>query len=281
MTPRDFHRPAATRGLTVAGLLAGLAAGPNTWAEERALEFRGGWFFPQFDTDLRVDSRLDTGTRVNLEDDLGLEHSTHTWFAGAKWRFFKRHRLTVEYWKTERSASRGLSRAITVEDEVYQLGARMDTHFNLEMVPVSYSFSFLKSERHELAASLGVHWSRLEFGLLGSASVPVNGAMEDGNTSVDIRPDLPLPLLGLDYEFKVTDNWKLSTRAGYFSMDIKDVDGSLIAAGIETEYWLGKHVAAGFGVDYFKLGVRADLDSFRGDTEYSYVGPKAFFKLGF
>ena len=271
-------RCVAALSLAATGLLGGASA----QATDRAIELRGGWFFPQFNTDLRVDSNLGVGTNINLEDDLGLESSAHTWFAGLQWRFFARHRLAVEYWKSERSSTHTLNKSITVEDENYAAGATISTTFNLEMVPVSYSYSFIKTDRHELAASIGVHWSRLEFGLAGNLNTAVGGvAQDDGNASVSTSPDLPLPLIGADYGFKINDDWKLSTRAGYFSMNINDIDGSLIAAGIETEYWFSKHVAAGAGVDYFRLDVSANVDDFRGDAQYSYIGPKAFLKVGF
>ena len=273
--------PSARCALTLSVALAGMLAGPTAQATDRAIELRGGWFFPQFNTDLRVDSNTSVGTNIDLEDDLGLDSSTHTWFAGLQWRFFNRHRLAVEYWKTDRSSTYTLNKDITVEDTTYSAGATMNTTFNLEMVPISYSYSFIKTDQHELALSIGVHWSQMDLGLNGTASAVGGGGAAGVNTSFSTSPDLPLPLIGADYGFKISDDWKVSARAGYFSMDINDIDGSLIGAGVDTEYWFSKHIAAGAGVDYFRLDVSATVDDFRGDAQYSYVGPKVFLKVGF
>lgn len=260
----------------VVALACGSAALPAA-AYDHRFEVRGGWFFTRFNTDLRVDSNAGLGTDVNLEDDLGMDQSDHTWFAGLEWRIATHHRLSVEYFNFDRSATRTLNKEISIDEETYPVGSTLSSEFNLEMLPVAYSYSFIRNERHELAGSIGVHWTQLEFNAIGSASL--NGTDADFSTTQD--SDLPLPLVGGRYSYNISERWQVGTNASYFYLSIDNIDGSLLSLNAHTEYWVSENFAVGGALDYFRLNVDASQNDFSGDVKYSYFGPKVFLKVGF
>src|SRR4051812_48061793 len=95
-------------GLQAAGQSANVI-GPG---EER-FTFAFGGFLTGFDADLRIDNS-GVGTRFNLKDDLGVERQQTGVWAGAEWRFFRRHRIGVNYTRFTPSAERTVTRSIQI-----------------------------------------------------------------------------------------------------------------------------------------------------------------------
>src|SRR5262245_51114722 len=93
----------SSAGALCAILAATLGAAPSlaqAWGEKRPqFELAGGAFFPNSDTELRLNSRLGIGTSINLERDLGFESDAVTGWVDAAMRFGskRRHRVDVTY----------------------------------------------------------------------------------------------------------------------------------------------------------------------------------------
>ena len=121
---------------------AGLAADWIKPGEER-VKFGGGVFFPNFDTKLRIDNNNIGGTEVDLEDDLGFSSNETTFWVGGYWRFAAKHRFAAAYFQFDRDASVIANTDITIGDEIYPAGARLDSKFKYQVLPISYAYSFL------------------------------------------------------------------------------------------------------------------------------------------
>ncbi|NIR32135.1 MAG: hypothetical protein GWN84_23100 [Gammaproteobacteria bacterium] len=98
-----------TRALGAAGLTAfgglGTAAAQqptgNPFLENRFHLAIGG-FFPTIDSDIRLEGS--EVAKINAEDTLGLDDSTETFWATARWRFARRHAVEFEWVQLDRDA---------------------------------------------------------------------------------------------------------------------------------------------------------------------------------
>ena len=170
---------------------ASLAADWIKPGEER-LKLGGGVFLPSFDTKLRVDDvNIGDGTGVDLEDDLGFSSSETTFWVGGYWRFAAKHRIAAAYFQFDRDASATAKTDITIGDEIYPAGARLDSKFKFQVLPINYAYSFLKREKFELAGTIGLNWTKVDFDVSGSASL--GGQDLDSKVSADASVPLPLP----------------------------------------------------------------------------------------
>lgn len=265
-------------------LLAFLVLAPaSSRAEEwikhgkETFTFGLGAFLPAFNTRLRVDNQTaGAGSSIDLEDDLGLNEDESVFWVGGTWRFADRHRFGVSYFSFNRNASATALRELEIGDEIYPLGATLETEFGLTIAPVYYAYSLIKNERHELAGSFGFHWFALDFVVQGDASL--NG--EDANATASASTDVPLPLFGLRYDYYINQRWTTSAHGEIFALDITDeafdFSGSLYNIRLSTDYWLTKNFGIGAAISWFDIDAKIDDSEWKGEVDYRYFGPQIY-----
>jgi hypothetical protein len=242
-----------------------------------------GWFLPAFDTDVRIDGEVGDGVGddVNLGDDLGIDNDQSALLAGFEWRFADRHRLGTSWSTFSQSGTRVFDEELTIGDEVFPVDAEVRSEWSIDLIPITYSYSFLKRENYELAGTFGIHWDKFSLRLRSETSV--TGEVLDLES--DSSADLPLPLLGLRYDYHFSDNWSAGLSASYFSIEFGDSEldakGSLSSLRAYGEYRFLGRWGVGIGVDVFNLDIEADKSNLQGEYNYDYWGPQIYLKARF
>lgn len=277
---RSILVTSAAVGVLACAASAGARADDLQPGEER-FKFIAGWFLPAFDTDVRVDDAESEGDDVNLGDDLGLDQDQSGGLFGFEWRIADRHRLAANYSKFTQSGTRTIDEQIEIGDEIYPVNATIRTQWSIEMIPITYSYSFMKAENYELAGTFGVHWDRISLSLNGSSSL----SDDDLTATAEASADLPLPLLGLQYDYHFSDNWSAGIGASYFSVefgeDTLEASGSLWNVRAYTEYRFGGRFGAGIAFDAFDFSIEADKPRLTGEYKYDYWGPQLYLTARF
>jgi hypothetical protein len=240
-----------------------------------------GWVFNSFGTDLRVDNQASQGSNVNLKDDLGAEQKASSYWASAEWRFAPRHRIGFSSSVFTLKGTKVLSRNIQIGDELYPAGATVASELKVKIIPITYSYSFIKSDRNELAATIGLHWSSLKFQSQGSASL--DG--QDANADITARINAPLPLIGLRYDHHFSQRWSAGLQGGVFALkfgkDTTNAEGDIWSATVYAEYLFSRHFALGLNIEAFSVDVDASSSSWKGAIDYGYWGPQLYLKARF
>jgi len=246
---------------------------------EERFTFGLGAVLNSFGTDLRVDNpTLGQGSNVNLRDDFGVEKDASSFWASAEWRFAPRHRIGLNYSVFKLTGTKTALRDIQIGDETYPAGATLTSELKLQIIPITYSYSLIKREQDELAATVGIHWSRVSFKAQGSASL----SSLDASNDVTAEGDLPLPLIGLRYEHHFSQRWSAGLQGAFFTLqfgkDTLNVEGDIWSARAHAEYRFSKHFGLGLAVEGFELDVEASSGSWQGGLRYRYWGPQLYLK---
>ena len=166
-----------------------------------------GAFLPAFETKMQVDNdQMGSGDNVDLGDDLGVDQDESGGWFGVEWRFAPRHRVGFTYSRFTLNGERTIARDLQIGDEVFPAGATVSSRLRLEIIPITYSYSFLKRERDELAVTAGLHWSRLRFSAEGSASLGTQDFARDASQN-----DFPDPVVPVAAHY---ESQKTLSRAG-------------------------------------------------------------------
>jgi hypothetical protein len=238
-----------------------------------------GWFLSAFDTHLRVDNpTLGEGTPIDLHDDVGVDRNTSAFWADVQWRFASRHRIEIAYSRFTVNGSKLTEGPIQIGDEIYDAGSTISAEISTEIVPITYSFSFMKREKNELAAVIGVHWSREGLVVQGSSAGSTSTDNFDASNETSADADLPLPVLGLRYDHHFSPRWSAGGQAGFFGVNTSDLDGTLWTARGYGECRFSRYVGLGLAVDAFNLRATANMGSWTGDVDYAYWGPQLYLK---
>ena len=234
------------------------------------------------DSNVEVKDRAGLGGKVDLEDSLGYDDDDYSWLVGGSWRFGDRHRIEVRYFGANRDVD-----AVALDDidvgggETIPAGAGYSSELDVSVLPVSYSYSFIKNDGGEFYGTVGLHWYAIDYDILGAAGL--GDEFWDG--SVKAEADAPLPLIGAGYDWYVNERWKVTLGGEAFYIKLSDgpfsFEGSLVSLGVSTEYYIWDNFGVGAGVNYFNMDVDVDDDDWNGGFEYEWWGPSAFATLRF
>ena len=241
-----------------------------------------GAFLPAFKTEMQVDNdQLGSGDRVDLGRDLGADQDTSGGWFGAEWRFAPRHRLGFTYSRFTLSGDRTIERSLQIGDEVFPAGATVTSSLRLEIIPITYSYSILKRPQDELAVTAGLHWSGLRFQAEGSASLSVQDISRDANAKANV----PLPLLGLRYDYHFGPRWSAGASLAAFALKFGEstwnFEGSLYSARLHAEYRFARNFALGAALDGFRVKVDVSRSDWNGGFDYGYFGPQIYLTARF
>lgn len=272
----------AAAGLGAFAFLASAGAVADTLkAGEERFKFVAGWFLPAFSTDMRIDGEGGAGDEISLGDDLGLDEDQSGALLGFEWRFANRHRLGANWSSFSQNGTRTFDEDIVIGDTTFPFEAIVKTSWSLDLIPITYSYSFIKGEKNEFAGTFGIHLDRFE--LRVRAETNVSGDVLDLRS--DHSADLPLPMLGLRYDHHFSDSWTAGIGLSYFTIefgeDTLNARGSLYNARANIEYRFRGRYGAGLGIDAFKLDIEADKSSLRGEYVYDYWGPQLYLTARF
>jgi uncharacterized protein YuzE len=272
----------AVAGFGTLAILASMGASADSLkpGDER-FKFVAGWFLPSFGTDVRFDSGTDVGDEVNLDDDLGIDRDESGVLLGFEWRFADRHRLGATWSSFSQNGERVFDEELTIGDETFPVDAVVRTDWSLDMIPITYSYSFINREKDELAGTFGIHFDSISIRL--RAETTATGQVLDLQS--DHSADLPLPLLGLRYDHNFSDSWSAGISASYFSIEFGESTvggkGSLYNGRIYGEYRFKGRYGAGLAIDAFSLDLDANKNDFTGSYEYNYWGPQLYLTARF
>jgi hypothetical protein len=252
----------------------------SPWASERfTLEL--GTFLSDFDTTVALRGPND-GRELDLEDELGLDSDQTTFRGRAIWRVRPRHRVRLDYYAFDRSARATADRSFVLETEDQRLefdaGAVVATEFDWQLVPLTYAYSFVQSERTELAGSVGVHWAKARVAFGGRATIngqTVGAASESESTSA------PLPVVGLDGSYRITDRWRAVGHAQYLGLEYGDFEGRLLDVRVGTEYRFFDRLGLGLAYTWYDIDLTVSEGPFEFELEYGYSGLETFLSYTF
>ena len=267
-------------------LWSGVQAETNTGShpvmDDRFTLYIGG-FFPQVSSDIRLDADIGAGSGgdISFEDTLGLEDSDTVFWGGLIWKIGGRHRLEFEYFQLNRSGAVGaVTDPFEIGDHSVQVGANVETVFDVGVGRVTYGYAFIQDEKKHLNAKAGLHWADVDIG------IRLSGAVIDTTTDMTIIAgttvteagdvSAPLPHLGLSFTYSISPKLLVRAQILGFALSVGDYSGRLFDVAADIAYSPWRHVGIGVGLRYFDLELDADTASLNGEFEFDYWGPTVF-----
>jgi hypothetical protein len=224
--------------------------------EKGSLKFGG--FVAAFDSTLAFGINHAAGVTFNAEELFGLDTSLTVFRAEAMYRPGKslRHQLDFTYSAYHRDGHAMLSEDIEINGKPYEVGAKVKSVFNFDIIRGDYTYALLQDERMRIALGLGVYAVPLEYGLkIETMTGP------DSVSGADTT--LPLPAVALRAEFQLIPRLFLNSTLDAMYLEISDFKGSLIDVNVALEYRPWKYV--GFGVGYNAMSVNVEAESDNSD----------------
>jgi len=232
-----------------------------------------GVFLMNFDSSAELDPENGRdGSSIDLENELNLDPNEYRGRIDMYWRFARRHRLDFGGYLFNRSNDTSLDRRITFGDTTYDVGAEVKTRFNTGLYKLSYRYSFVRNERIDLGASVGLSAIVSRLRISGEGSVDNSS---ESFESTSRRVIAPIPVLGAQMDLKIVKSLFFRLTGDYFHINVSGVEGRFSDGRASLDWYPFKHF--GFGAGYNRVSLRAeDSDGDNYDLKYSFDGALAY-----
>jgi hypothetical protein len=229
------------------------------------------------DTSLQLSGDSGLGAAVDLEDFFGLEEEvSYVLQASAIGRFKERHRIGLQHYRFNRDANSTLRQDWEGDDITVEAGADAQTTLDISITDLSYKYSFIREDKHELAGSVGLFWMGLEVDIEFTGSITGSDDVQTSSGQADGGLQAPLPVFGLDYSYAATSRWLTTVSIQYFALRTNVISGSLVKVSADTRYYLWDRFEVGGGLTVFDLAVDIDTSDLGGRVDWSFWGPQLF-----
>jgi hypothetical protein len=225
-------------------------------------------------TDLQLDSSAGVqGTPVSPENTFGLDKKDVEAKFQAMVRVGERHRLRFDYFSLDRTGNTTVTDPIIFRDVTLLPGDPLKTNLSLRTLGINYEYSFLHSDRYEVAFTLGVN----------DTDISARGRVSTQTRHVDQTEDQagPLPTAGLDATYVLSKRFYFDARGQYLRVSVKNLDGSLGIYEADAVYRLRPNIAFAVGYNMVKANLASTKSNEAGFFNFSTKGPEIFVRIAF
>jgi hypothetical protein len=249
-----------------------LADGPYANPIDDRFRLTAGAFFASTATNIRLDGAVpQSGTLVSAENDLGLEAKNRLADVEIMIGVNERHHMRLGFFKLDREAAQPLARQLQIRGDTYNVGDFVESEFDVRMLALTYSYSFMHNPRIDLAGSFGLNVLELHARALVRAR------------SIDQNKDEAgaFPTIGIDATVPLSHRFYAEARAEYLNVSIHDFNGSAADLRLSVLYRLRENFAFGVGYRKFDLSLTSNQTGDTGTFEFDNSGPEAFVRASF
>ena len=225
-------------------------------------------------TTIRADSTTGVaGTVLDGESQFGLDKSDYEPAFEVMLRAGTRNRLWFNYFTLDRDGSSIVQEPIVFRDSVLQPGDPLQSELDLRVLTITYGYSFWRSEKLELAATIGV------------SSVQIDAQAKVATEQVHVNETEtaagPYPTPGFAATWSIAKHFYLDGRVQYLNLHIDNLDGSLGMGELNLLYRMHPNVAFAVGYAEIKAHVASTKTSDSGLFDFNTKGPQLFVRVSF
>jgi hypothetical protein len=235
---------------------------------------RISYFAPSIETQFRLDPDIPllSGTDLIAEDDLGLADHKSQARMEMVIRLRERNRLRVDYFKLSRFGDQVIDQPIIFGNNVFAINDRVQSMLEWRSLGLTYTRSFWKSERFEIAGGLGV--ALLE--------ARVKGVVAARNIREERSSPGAFPTLAVDGTWRISKRWSLNGRGQRYSAHVNELQGLMAEYHGDLQYRWRENFSAGLGWTKLRTAVDVvDDTDFSGRFHQDVAGPEFFIRASF
>jgi len=269
--------------LIVGGALTGMTASSLAQSPAQALlddSFVAslGTFVVNSNLKANLNGGSATNPEVNFDDTFGKSRDATRWRFDGLWRITPAHHLRLMYFDNANSRTKTLANDLEWGDYTFNKGTSATLDFRQQTTALSYEYAFMRTPTYEVAASLGVHYSKTKLGLSGQATVthPDGSTTNDSGAVSSNSVAAPLPLIGLRGGWVVAPQWYVDAGASVFKMKYDNYDGQWTDWRAAATWMYNRNFGVGLGVNGFTANVKITKDNFDGRLKSGYSGLQVF-----
>ena len=242
----------------------------NIWQQRDGLSISGGVFLVNYNSKVRKSTSKQLGTRIDLEDDLGMDSDDEIFRLAIAARPWPKHKFFLSYMAMDRNGNEVLKKDITFAGVTFPAGTQVGTKLDVAMYRGGYTWSFLQNNEWELGLSLGLYVIDMDMHVESKRFSRIRA--EDSMRE-------PFPMIGFSGTWLVNDDWLIRGRAEAFTIDQGNTEGDFYNVRLSGEYAFTEKLSIGAGYDL--VTIDAENNKRNDEIDYNYDGAVIFLRWKF
>jgi hypothetical protein len=211
------------------------------------------------------------GTPFSAENYLGLTDEVYQPRIEIMFRLEERGRLRVDFFDLRRNADVDVASNVQYGSLNFVTGDQVQSMFSWRQMDLTYTYSFLRTERFELGAGAGLSLIEAE----ALAQIP-------GTPSrADFTGATAFGTLALDGTWVISRFWSLNARGQYLNLSTGSDSGTLGEYHADLQYRWRRNLAFGIGYERYVAELNVRNQNPEGALHLTIRGPEVFFRVSY
>jgi hypothetical protein len=254
---------------------------PASQSLSSTFQLDAGLFVMGQTTKASLNGQGTTNPEIDFNRDFGTGYDTNRFRIDSLWRISARHHIEFMYFTNGVSRTRGIPPEDPIKWGDYAFSGSVTARSRLSVYELGYEYAFIKNPTLELAAGIGVHYTRFKLDLEGTATLTdsaggttttVNGAAKEASVPA------PLPVLSLRGGWAFADNWLLDGQVQLLGMSFDQFHGQWWDLKAGVTYLFNKNIGLGVAYDSFTTQIDIDQTRYNGRLHLGYGGGLIFIR---
>jgi len=226
-----------------------------------------GTYGRSLSTTLRIDSVAGQGTSIDLNKKFGFGRSIRSGRLDLSYRFGRRDRTELSYYRNSAGRSFTLDSDITVGGTTFTQGTGISANHSTDELQLRWKRAIWLEDNYDVGFSLGIHAQSEQFSVNGTGGI---------NKKAKVKAVLPLPLVGLYGEYYFSPLWSVNGAFELLALEIGGYKGSVTDFRFSADYRVNERVSVGAGYASFQVKVSANVPDFDGELKNRYYGLRVY-----
>jgi len=219
-------------------------------------------------------------------NDLGMDPTTTTVWAGLAWQFADKWGVSTSYSSFSSDGEVFASEGGNFGEIEWEVNATLESKLDLDLYIVDFHWDFINTGQSHFGVGLGLHIADISTGINATVELNVDGTPST-EPPILIGQEIaavtaPLPNVSVRGGHRFGDSIYLGGTAGYFTLKVGDVDGELVTVRGHVEWRPGGgNFGLGAGYQYVSMNVTEKTTNFSKKFDMEFYGPLLFVSLGF
>ena len=224
----------------------------------------------RFDTNIKT-TQITSGrkTYIDLEGNLDIpEVSVVTTIYGG-YQFKPKHRLGFSYFGINRESD--VYNIDKTFEDVRVVGNASITD-TTNFYRLDYGYSLFKDSHSKIDLRAGIYGLDLKYVFKADGDITIDGVTTSSSIEEETKVFAPLPLIGLDFTFSITNSWNFVNKLAFITGSYEDLSATVFQASIHALYRFNQNIGVVMGVTYFDADIDIEDSSETNEISYGYDG---------
>lgn len=224
----------------------------------------------RFDTNIKItDKQSGKKIYLDLEGNLDMPEISSVLTLYGAYQINQKHRIGFSFFGINRE-----SEVFNIDKsfEDYRVAGSASITDTTNFYRLDYGYNLFRDFNSKIDLKAGIYALDLKYVYQADGDITIDGVTTSDTVVDDTSVFAPLPLIGLDFSFRITEDWSLANKLAFIAGSYDDLSAIVVHVSIDALYRFNQNVGVVMGLTYFDADIDIESSSKTRDISYGYDG---------